>query len=384
MALVVRPGGSRPATPDAFKGIMTTTRSTLATPSTGAGAGRAPRTRPSSGGAAEQHSDTVSRERARVDEAEQLARALQKSGFGGEPMRLSVAQNLQPQLAKARSDAEKLRKQKALLLRHNKQLLLELSRLQAAAHGGYVIPPEQADHQAASANGTMIAEVHSWPPQAQDLVKLRKEHEELKVEFRSQAKELRSAQKRNNELEARAEQVESQAGALEVLRHELMPLITSLKRDAAEEKIWDDAATLRHTATVSIQAGIPEHRVAHLITRAREIDATSPRARAARTSAGSPYAAYHSAYKTSVKGAPDPQHQNLHDGLAFVAGASSPHVSPRRAQRAAGASPKLQRQSSAEKLRKEVGDSRAPPEVRVKMRLSGGSDDHRVAIVLAD
>ena len=30
MALVVRPGNSRPATPDAFKGIMTTTRSTLA------------------------------------------------------------------------------------------------------------------------------------------------------------------------------------------------------------------------------------------------------------------------------------------------------------------------------------------------------------------
>ena len=60
-------------------------------------------------------------------------------GFGNEPMRISVAQNLQPALARARGEAERLRQEKALLARHNRYLLLEISRLQAASGGQHVM-----------------------------------------------------------------------------------------------------------------------------------------------------------------------------------------------------------------------------------------------------
>jgi hypothetical protein len=71
----------------AFKGIMTTNRKHGNTPG-----GEMPLRR-------------VSHEAlSRAAEAEELAIALQASGnFGREPMRLSVAQNLQPQLAKVRA-----------------------------------------------------------------------------------------------------------------------------------------------------------------------------------------------------------------------------------------------------------------------------------------
>ena len=204
-------------------------------------------------------------ERARVKEAEELAYALKSRGgaqkaFGGsEPMRLSVAHNLQPQLAKARSEAEKLRQEKALLLRHNRHLLLEINRLQtvaaiAATEQSTSIVPAAASgatsgalHQAAANAGntadvlarrehdslSSTADLLAWPPSGGELVQLRSRYDELRNEYRAQRKELLSAHKLCRELQDRAKQVEEQAMAVNSLRDELMPLIAACKKEAA-------------------------------------------------------------------------------------------------------------------------------------------------------
>jgi hypothetical protein len=304
-------------------------------------------------------------------EAEELAYALKtrvgaKNAFGGnEPMRLSVAHNLQPALSKARAEAEKLRGEKALLLRHNRHLLLEIDRLQsAAALKGPAHqpppPPQPAAPPSASSQlvatdspdaphpfiphgpearwpyadvnahpsvpdgpeaSTEVPDVVSWPPTGADVVAMRRQYDELKTEYLSQRKELVAAHKLNRELLDKAKTVEEQSKAVNALRDELLPLIAATKREAAEDRIWDDPDKLTATAHLAIRAGISEHRVSHMITRAKQLEANSAVRRSPRP---------HSAYADSTpRGTPNAQvwsvgrddaHRDLHDGTAFVTG----------------------------------------------------------------
>lgn len=365
----------------AMKGIMTTTRSNLGREAAAAGAGSKPQ-RPEQMGAGARPSrshDGISSsqvsvdpkvaeraERTRVREAEELAYALKtrvgaKNAFGGnEPMRLSVAHNLQPALSKARGEAERLRAEKNLLLRHNRHLLLEISRLQSVAAQRATTPQQamfasggtaalvaaamEGEDEASAAGGGGaagvggtaaapepgpfatsggVADVLSWPPTGADTVQLRRQHDELKNEHRAQAAELRAAQRLNRELLDKAATVEEQAKAVNALRDELMPLIAATKKEAAEDRIWNDATKLTAAAHLAIRSGVPEHRVAHMITRAKQLEIgdgvhRSPRphsAYAAGSPMGSPAAQVWSVGR-------DDAHVSLHDGMGFVTGTS--------------------------------------------------------------
>lgn len=110
------------------------------------------------------------------------------------------------------------------------------------------------------------------------MAKLRGQHRELQTEFRSQSKELASLRRQLQEAEAARERAAGAAMQAEVLRAQLEPLITSLKKDALEDGLWDDAPRLRQLGDAAYMAGIPDHRVAHLITRAKVLEnAEAPR-----------------------------------------------------------------------------------------------------------
>ena len=67
-----------------------------------------------------------------------------------------------------------------------------------------------------------------------ELSRLRAAHEELKTEFRSQAKELTALRRRVYDAEAISEKAAGAIAEAEALKAKLLPLIASLKKDAAE------------------------------------------------------------------------------------------------------------------------------------------------------
>jgi hypothetical protein len=254
-------------------------------------------------------------------------------------VRFTASASLPLRGSQARAEINKLQKDKMHLIQHNRQLLMELSRQQTAGGGGHVIAPERAQHEAASAAGA-LSDVVPSPGQVAELATLRHHFEELKTEFRQQSKELRAAVERNGQLEERAKAVEEREREIEGLRAQLTPLITTLKKDAAEERMWDDAAELRKTVDLAFRAGMPEYKVAHLITRAKEIEAKESPPRRMRVPPQYAVAYSVDGMGGAVPGGPDPSHQLLHNGATFLAGpSSSPYAAPAygaQARRTAG------------------------------------------------
>lgn len=270
---------------------------------------------------------------------------------------------------------EKLRQEKLLLQRHNKMLLLELSgqrQPRGGGGGGQVLSGEQAsaaveavltgtgspDDVAASL--TPPVEPPPPPPAAVELKALRVAHDELKTECRSMAKELSSLRKRVYDAELAQEKAEREAERVEVLRAQLMPLIASLKKDAVEESLWDNPFKLRQTASAAYQAGLPDHKVAHLITRANEIDAKE--AHHARRGAVPAYAA--------AAGAAD-----SHDSPYGGERASPKRESPKKAEGGGGGKG---RRDTPTRLRSEVAASRAH-EQKAKRAEKRAADAQEVA-----
>ena len=184
------------------------------------------------------------------------------AGFGTDPMRMSVAHTLQPALIKASREAEKLRGEKALLMRHNRYLLLEVSRMHAATSGAVVddataaaaaigippaalmgtiaeahadapnaAPPDAADAAAlpadaatdtVNADAPSQPEMLNWPPHATELVSLRKKYDALKGVTARQDKELSTLRARNRTLEAAERAVAEERRAFDALRAEVM------------------------------------------------------------------------------------------------------------------------------------------------------------------
>lgn len=111
----------------------------------------------------------------------------------------------------------------------------------------------------------------------------------------------------------------------------LTRLLTRPARSQAEDRIWDNPTKLTATAHLAIRSGVPEHRVAHMITRAKQLEANEGVRRSPRP---------HSAYAAgSPRGSPSAQvwsvgrddaHEQLHDGMTFVTGASHNLREPHR------------------------------------------------------
>lgn len=157
-------------------------------------------------------------------------------------MRLSVAHGLQPELTKARAEAERLRQEKALLARHNRQLLLEMSRLRASVGEGTLSPLDvaAADLEAAAEAGAASGaepgaatvddgtrshagtpDVLAWPPTATEILALRRKCDELAATNRAQHQELSILRSRSAAVEAQARELEQQRCTVDAMRQEM-------------------------------------------------------------------------------------------------------------------------------------------------------------------
>ena len=181
-------------------------------------------------------------------------------------MRLSVAEKCAPDLAKSRAEVQRLKQSVLSLTRHNKSLMLELHRAQAAAQGvETVMSSEEAGVLAQAACQPSAVQ---WPASAVELIESNKKYEALRQEHRAQGKLLSEYRRAAVELEQRTVQANEAIGAMVRLRGELEPIVAQLKKDHAEDAIWDDLTKLHTTISAARSAGIPEHKVKHLVDRA--------------------------------------------------------------------------------------------------------------------
>ena len=285
--------------------------------------------------------------------------------------RLSVAEHLQPRLAQVRAEATRLARDKALLTRHNKHLLLELDRLQMAARRAGVdatpAAPEVVANAAREQPPTVLAtaEALSWPQSAADTMRLHNEHEELQRECRAQGKELASLRRRLREAEQQAVQAQADATyAMAACQEELMPAILSVKRDVAEGVLWDDSTKLNAVIELAGRIGVPDHRVAHLITRTHHLQVTAHE---------------QAAYPTRRPGARTPNRASSAGPGSYASspprsrspGAASSSVNAAASYGSLPGSPSSRRAKPA-KLRAEVAEARTSPPGRGKDQSAQG------------
>jgi len=283
-------------------------------------------------------------------------------------MRLSVAEKCAPDLAKSRAEVQRLKQSVLSLTRHNKSLMLELHRAQAAAQGvETVMSSEEAGVLAQAASQPSAVQ---WPASAVELIESNKKYEALRQEHRAQGKLLSEYRGAAVELEQRTVQANEAIAAMVRLRGELEPIVAQLKKDHAEDAIWDDVNKLHTTISAARTAGIPEHKVKHLVDRAEALDGGAPATRRKRDQAAAKRSSprkgmARSTSQPSVAHRPDthgatqpssPQHEGSEGGSDVAA--LAPPGSARLSEAANTPDEEAAAPSSAEKLRSEVEASR--------------------------
>ena len=153
------------------------------------------------------------------------------------------------ELAAARAEAASYKQQVLALGRHNRHLVLEVHRLQQAAAG--VDYNEIAPNEAAEAVRSTSLE---WPAPASQLIEISRKYDELKGEYKAQARLVSEFRARSAELERRTAEAAEAAASMELVRAELMPMVAQLKKCHAEDLERAPHARKKHVHPLTCMA----------------------------------------------------------------------------------------------------------------------------------